>query len=195
MANSKSVPKIRIGSLKAAISPNDTEGRIRYTITFSHLYKDGEQWKTTQTFDRKDLLILAKVADQAHTRIFKLQQGSGAHEEEQAPESGGPGRRFPSITGGPNRDAHTIKIRAINQKQHCATHRLEHPRMGRHFCWLYSGTRYHSVPCRPLCHPDPVIESTVQKNGCRSGATPKLRRCHGYWLRPLGRRIRQAILE
>ena len=37
MANSKSVPKIRIGSLKAAISPNDTEGRIRYTITFSHL--------------------------------------------------------------------------------------------------------------------------------------------------------------
>ena len=75
MANSKSVPKIRIGSLKAAISPNDTEGRIRYTITFSHLYKDGEQWKTTQTFDRNDLLILAKVADQAHTRIFKLQQG------------------------------------------------------------------------------------------------------------------------
>ena len=61
MANSKSVPEIRIGSLKAAISPNDTEGRIRYTITFSHLYKDGEQWKTTQTFDRNDLLILAKV--------------------------------------------------------------------------------------------------------------------------------------
>ena len=131
MANSKSVPKIRIGSLKAAISHNDTEGRIRYTITFPHLYKDTEQRKTTQTFGRNDLLFLAKVADQAHTRIFELQQGDGAQEEEQAPECGGPGRRSPSITGGPNRDAHTLKIRAIDQKQHCATHCLEHPRMGR----------------------------------------------------------------
>ena len=147
MANSKSVPKIRIGSLKAAILPNDTEGRIRYTITFSHLYKDGEQWKTTQTFDRNDLLILAKVPDQAHTRIFKLQQGSGAHEEEHAPESGGPGRRFPSITGGPNRDAHTIKIRAIDQKQHCATHRLEHPRMGRP---LLLALQRHTIPFSAL---------------------------------------------
>ena len=147
MANSKSVPKIRIGSLKAAISPNDTEGRIRYTITFSHLSKDGEQWKTTQTFDRTDLLILAKVADKAHARIFKLQQGSGAHEEEQALESGGPGRRFPAITGGPNRYAHTIKIRAIDQKQHCATHRLEHPRMGRP---LLLALQRHTIPFSAL---------------------------------------------
>ena len=155
MANSKSVPQISIGSLKAAILPNDTEGRIRYTITFSHLYKDGEQWKTTQTFDHNDLLVLAKVADQAHTGIFELQQGSGAHEEEQASESGGPGRRFPSITGGPNRDAHTIKIRAIDQKQHCAAHRPEHPGMARPFLlalqWhtISFSALPSSVPSRP----------------------------------------------
>ena len=47
MANSKSVSEIRIASIKAAIWPNDTEGRTRYTVTFSRLYKDAEQWKTT----------------------------------------------------------------------------------------------------------------------------------------------------
>ena len=36
--------------------------------------KDGEQWKTTQSFGNNDLLMLAKVADQAHSRIFELQQ-------------------------------------------------------------------------------------------------------------------------
>ena len=33
MANSKSVSEIRIASIKAAIWPNDTEGRTRYTVT------------------------------------------------------------------------------------------------------------------------------------------------------------------
>ena len=51
-----------------------------YAVTFSRLYKDGEQWKTTQTFGRNDLLVLAKASDQAHTRMFELQQGGEAQE-------------------------------------------------------------------------------------------------------------------
>ena len=31
------------------------------------------QWKTTQSFGSGDLLVLAKVADRAHSRIFELQ--------------------------------------------------------------------------------------------------------------------------
>ena len=56
------------------------QGRTRYTITFSRLYKHYEQWKTTQTFGCNDLLVLAKVADQAHTRIFELQEDGEAQE-------------------------------------------------------------------------------------------------------------------
>ena len=74
MANPKPVAEIRIGRVKAAIWPNETEGRTRHNVTFSRLYKDGEQWKTTQSFGSNDLLVLAKVADQAHSRIFELQQ-------------------------------------------------------------------------------------------------------------------------
>ena len=74
MANPKPISEVRIGRVKAAIWPNETEGRTRHNVTFSRLYKDGDQWKSTQSFSRNDLLLLAKVADQAHSRIFKLQQ-------------------------------------------------------------------------------------------------------------------------
>ena len=74
MANQKPVAEVRTGRVKAAIWRNETEGRTRHNVTFSRLYKDGEQWKTTQSFGSNDLLVLAKVADQAHSRIFELQQ-------------------------------------------------------------------------------------------------------------------------
>ena len=44
----------------------------RYNVTFSRLYKEGDEWKSTQSFGRNDLLVLAKVADLAHTRLFQL---------------------------------------------------------------------------------------------------------------------------
>ena len=74
MANPKPISEVRIGRVKAAIWPNGTEGRTRHNVTFSRLYKDNDQWKSTQSFGRNDLLLLAKVADLAHSRIFELQQ-------------------------------------------------------------------------------------------------------------------------
>ena len=74
MATPKLVTEVRIGRVKAAIWPNGTEGRTRHNVTFSRLYKDGKEWKRTQSFGRNDLLVLAKVADQVHSRIFELQQ-------------------------------------------------------------------------------------------------------------------------
>ena len=80
MANPKPVAEVRIGRVKAAVWPNETEGRTRHNVTFSRLYRDGAEWKSTQSFGRNDLLVLAKVANQAHSRIFELQQ----EEESQA---------------------------------------------------------------------------------------------------------------
>ena len=54
--------------------PNGTEDQPRYNVTFSRLYKEGDQWKSTHSFGRSDLLVLRKVADFAHTRIFQLPQ-------------------------------------------------------------------------------------------------------------------------
>ena len=84
MANQKPIDEVRIGRVKATIWKNGTEDAPRssrdapayvaYNVIFSRLYKDGDQWKSTQSFGRGDLLTLAKVADLAHTRIYALPQ-------------------------------------------------------------------------------------------------------------------------
>lgn len=53
-----------IGSIKA-----ETEHGTRYGVTFSRLYRDGDQWKSSDSFSRDDLLVLAKVADRVHSWI------------------------------------------------------------------------------------------------------------------------------
>ncbi len=68
------VHEVRLGRIKIAIWENDTQNGARYRAKPSRLYKDdGDQWKDTQSFDRDDLLLLAKVADLAHTWMFEQQ--------------------------------------------------------------------------------------------------------------------------
>ena len=70
----KPVHEVRLGAIKAAVWKNDTQNGVRYNTTFSRLYKDGEEWKTTDSFGRDDLLVLAKVADRAHSWIHEQSQ-------------------------------------------------------------------------------------------------------------------------
>ena len=72
MEKKKPVHEIRIGRVRAAIWENETEnGGVRHSVTFSKLYKDGEQWKDSGSFGRQELLLLAKVADAAHTFLHR----------------------------------------------------------------------------------------------------------------------------
>ncbi len=73
-SSNKPVHEIRLGRIKAAIWENDTPNGTRHNVTLSRLYKDGEQWKDTQSFGRNDLPLVGKVSDMAHTWIFT--QGS-----------------------------------------------------------------------------------------------------------------------
>jgi hypothetical protein len=63
--------QVRIGFIKACIWENTAGEATRYSVTFSRIYKEreGEQWKSTESFGRDDLLLVAKVADCAHTWI------------------------------------------------------------------------------------------------------------------------------
>lgn len=78
MEKHKPVAQVRIGAIKAAIWKNETGNGSRYNVTFQRLYKDGGEWKSSDSFGRDDLLLLAKVADLAHSRIFELQQEEAA---------------------------------------------------------------------------------------------------------------------
>jgi hypothetical protein len=73
-SNRKPIHEIRMGRIKAAIWQNETDTGIRYNVTVGRLYKDGNDWRQTESFGRDDLPVLAKVADQAHTFIFQKQQ-------------------------------------------------------------------------------------------------------------------------
>ena len=81
--NNKPVAEVRVGAVKAAIWPNQTEsGVVRYNVTFSRIYKDAEgNWKSTSSFGRDDLLVVAKVADMAHTKIFEVANGHQADQD------------------------------------------------------------------------------------------------------------------
>ena len=48
---------------------NEIGGITRHNVTFSRIYRDGDQWKTTHSFGFKKLLTVAKLVDQAHTLI------------------------------------------------------------------------------------------------------------------------------
>ena len=51
------------------LGKRDRRHHPAYRHLFAHLPREGEQWKTTHSFGFKNLLTLAKLADQAHTLI------------------------------------------------------------------------------------------------------------------------------
>ena len=70
--NNKPTAELRIGTVKATVWENQVGGFRRHNVTFTRLYRDGDQWKTTDGFGLNNLLALAKLADQAHTLIEAL---------------------------------------------------------------------------------------------------------------------------
>ena len=63
-------------AIRAAVWMNETEQGTRYNATLTRLYKDGEgNWRTSESFGRDDLLLVAKVCDLAHTWVSEQMQG------------------------------------------------------------------------------------------------------------------------
>jgi len=77
--NDPPVAKLRIGLQTASIWQNATDGKTFYTVTFDRRYRDEKgNWHSTTGYGLRDLLVLAKLADLAHTKII----------EETAPDAG-----------------------------------------------------------------------------------------------------------
>ena len=70
----KPVAKVTMYPITGAIWRNENNGRNYYSVTFERSYKDeAGNWKSSSSFNSGELLLLAKVADQCHTEISKLQ--------------------------------------------------------------------------------------------------------------------------
>jgi hypothetical protein len=68
------IHEVRLGAIKAACWRNETETGARFNVKLSRIYKDGDTWKSTHSFGRDDLLLVSKVADQAHSWIHQQEQ-------------------------------------------------------------------------------------------------------------------------
>ncbi len=73
-ANRKPAAKITMYPVTAAIWRNENgKGEAFYNVTFERAFRnDTDQWQHSGNFSTGDLLLLAKVADRAHSVIFDL---------------------------------------------------------------------------------------------------------------------------
>lgn len=71
--------QVRFGSIKAVIWRNATNLGDVYSVRIVRLYKTDGRWVESPNYNRDDLLVVAKVADAAHTWIH-AQAASGAHQ-------------------------------------------------------------------------------------------------------------------
>lgn len=85
MTTKKPVARVRMGLIQAAIWSNDTDKGGLYNVTLERSYKVEDQWKSSTSFGRDDLLTLAKVASEAHSRILQLQSADRANQSGELP--------------------------------------------------------------------------------------------------------------
>ncbi len=77
------VHEIRLGRIRAAVWANQGDNGTWYNVTLSRNYKDGDEWRSSASFGRDELLTLAKVADLANSWIHEQSQPSNGHESEE----------------------------------------------------------------------------------------------------------------
>lgn len=80
------VHEIRLGRVRAAIWLNQGNNSTWYNVTLSRLYKDGDEWKSSTSFGRDDLLTVVKVADLANTWIHNQSQRTAGEEGREVEE-------------------------------------------------------------------------------------------------------------
>ena len=69
----KPAAKINLHPVSAAIWRNQNPKGVFYSVTFERSFKDeAGKWQSSSTFNTSDLLLLAKVADLAETKIREL---------------------------------------------------------------------------------------------------------------------------
>jgi hypothetical protein len=73
------VAKLHVGLINASIWERGTEKGTFLSVTFERRYRDANgEWRSTHSYDTNDLLNLAKLADQAHTKILELRARAAA---------------------------------------------------------------------------------------------------------------------
>ncbi len=71
MTKNGPVHEIRNGVVKASIWRNETSKGMFYNTTLERLFRQGKDWKTSASFSRDQLLVVARVAQEANSWIYE----------------------------------------------------------------------------------------------------------------------------
>ena len=83
------VRTLRLGRIKAAVWENSSDQRPFFNVTFARTYMDADKkFRDTDSFGRDDLLLLAKLADQAHTFVCEQMSTQKSEEFSEQPRRG-----------------------------------------------------------------------------------------------------------
>ena len=69
--NNKPVYSLRYGNVGAAVWARNSSAGYFFDTTFKRVYKDGDQWGDSSSFEDRDLPNLAKAAADVHTWIYQ----------------------------------------------------------------------------------------------------------------------------
>ena len=69
--SNRPVYRLRYGNVVAAVWVNNSQAGYFYNTTFARIYKDGDQWGDSASFEDRDLPNLAKAASDVHTWIYQ----------------------------------------------------------------------------------------------------------------------------
>jgi hypothetical protein len=78
MAANKPIATFKLGRIRAAVWENTGENGVFCNVTIERNYLDGQEWKSSTSFGRLDLPLVAKVAEQAMTFIYNRPQQARA---------------------------------------------------------------------------------------------------------------------
>ena len=69
-ATNKPIHEVRLGSIRAAVWREQANDKVRFNVSVTRSYKDGEKWKTSDYFGREDLPKVAVVVQKVYEWTF-----------------------------------------------------------------------------------------------------------------------------
>jgi hypothetical protein len=82
----KPVHKIRHGAVSASIWHQETPKGPLFNVTFQRSYKEGETWKNSTSFGKRDLLVLGHIASLAFEWIGRQSKAKNTGENREQPD-------------------------------------------------------------------------------------------------------------
>jgi len=93
MITEKPVYEIRLARIKVSLWANRSENGMRYNATVCRLYREGDAWKTSESFGREELPLVIKALDMAYTWMLTIGANAPAFDLNGSPQLGEGGLR------------------------------------------------------------------------------------------------------